>query len=155
MPLPGRIHRAVAMLENAPLAEWEEALERWLDPALDRLENAERPQWRRVSVRSCRAGRLRYAVSILPTQHVYSADVRCERPESAPTDRHRNQPVSTNEATSAAARTDLFSERVIRSVTWREGRTGALRLDFAAVRIRVAGGARMANGRPQSPRCLR
>lgn len=90
---------------------------------------------------------LRYAVGILPTQHVYPADVGCERPEPAATGRPRKHPVPSTESVSAAAMIDSLGTRAFRSVTWRLGTTGALRLDFAAVRVRVADGPRRANGR--------
>src|SRR3954467_8424293 len=85
------------------------------------------------------ARRLLYAVSILPTQKVYPADVTLSRPERKATGRPRKHPVPSVASTSTAelleARPELF-----RSISWRIGTKGPLQARFAALRVRVADG---------------
>src|SRR5215212_311830 len=85
------------------------------------------------------ARRLLYAVSILPTQKVYPADVTLSRPERKATGRPRKHPVPSVASTSTAelleARPELF-----RSISWRIATKGPLQARFAALRVRVADG---------------
>lgn len=88
---------------------------------------------------------LRWAVGIPHTQTVYPVGVRVPTPRArSPRGRPRVHGVPSHVSRSAA---QLLQTVPWRSVTWRRGTRGPLRAQFAAVRVRVADGARASSGR--------
>jgi len=87
---------------------------------------------------------LRWAVGIPHTQKVFPALVRVPTPRArAARGRPRVHGVPSHGSCSAAA---MLQGARWRSVTWRRGTRGPLRAQFAAVRVRVADGARASSG---------
>jgi len=84
---------------------------------------------------------LTWAVGIVGTQKVYPADVTLTMPRRAQQGRPPKHPVPS--VPSVAAR-DFLAPLKWRRITWRRGTKGALRAQFAAVRVRVADGPKMA-----------
>jgi SRSO17 transposase len=80
---------------------------------------------------------LLWAVGILPTQKVYPAAVTVAPVPARATGRRPKHPRPSAESRSAEA---AFAEAEFRAVAWRRGTKGALRAEFAALRIRVADG---------------
>jgi SRSO17 transposase len=87
---------------------------------------------------------LTWAVGVLGTQKVYSADVTLTPPVKGPTGRPRKHPVPSVESAQAETMIDRLGARAFRRTTWRRGTKGPLRVAFAAVRVRVADGPLMA-----------
>jgi SRSO17 transposase len=96
-----------------------------------------------------RAMKLRYAVGIAPQQTVYPADVLVTSAPRKPGARGRPRLHATPSvpAVSADAFVEALGPKAWRRVTWRRGTKGALWARFAAVRVRVADGAKMAHNR--------
>lgn len=94
---------------------------------------------------------LTWAVGILPTQKLYPAGVELHWPAPAgtghKTGRPRKHPVPSAPATSARDTIAALGTRAFRRVTWRRGTKGALRAEFAAVRVVVADGPKASLGR--------
>jgi SRSO17 transposase len=90
---------------------------------------------------------LTYAVGILSTQHVYPTDVSLEPPPRRTRGRPATNPVPSVESRSAADFIAALPEKTFRRVSWRAGTKGAMRGDFAAVRVRVADGPALRTGR--------
>ena len=89
---------------------------------------------------------LTYAVGILSTQHVYPADVSLEPPPRGARGRPASNPVPSVESRSAADFIAALPRKTFRRVSWRAGTKGAMRGDFAAVRVRVADGKALSTG---------
>jgi SRSO17 transposase len=88
---------------------------------------------------------LRWAVGIPHTQKVFPVGVRVPAPRArSPRGRPRKHGVPSHVSRSAA---QILEGARWRSVTWRRGTRGPLRAQFAAVRVRVADGARASHGR--------
>jgi SRSO17 transposase len=88
-----------------------------------------------------------WAVGIQSTQKVFPVAVRVPTPRArAPRGRPRVHGVPSHVSRSAARMLDGARWR---SVTWRRGTRGPLHAEFAAVRVRVADGARASYGRHQ------
>ncbi|HEX5878983.1 MAG TPA: IS701 family transposase [Actinomycetota bacterium] len=85
------------------------------------------------------ARQLSFAVGIPPTQKVYPGNVTLAYPEPKPTGRPRKHPVPSAASVAAAG---LIEARpaAFRTVSWRTGTKGALKAEFAALRVRVADG---------------
>jgi len=90
---------------------------------------------------------LTYAVGILSTQHVYPTDVSLEPPPRRTRGRPATNPVPSVESRSAADFIAALPEETFQRVSWRAGTKGAMRGDFAAVRVRVADGPALRPGR--------
>jgi len=90
---------------------------------------------------------LRYAVGILPTQNVYPADVKVTRRRSLGRGRPRTHPAPSVEGKSAAAFIAVLPKRGWRTVRWRDGTKGPLSARFCAVRVRMAEGGKIAQGK--------
>src|SRR3954454_5996826 len=90
---------------------------------------------------------LTYAVGILSTQHVYPTDVSLEPPPRRTRGRPATNPVPSVESRSAADFIAALPEKTFQRVSWRAGTKGAMRGDFAAVRVRVADGPALRTGR--------
>src|SRR3954462_795075 len=90
---------------------------------------------------------LTYAAGILSTQHVYPTDVSLEPPSRRTRGRPATTPVPLVESRSAADFIAAFPEKAFQCVSWRAGTKGAMRGDFAAVRVRVADGPALRTGR--------
>jgi SRSO17 transposase len=104
---------------------------------------------------------LRWAVGIDATQTVYPADVTLARAEKGPMGRPQKHPVpSTKSIQAKALIADLDARsrrrsregrarwwRPFQELSWRRGTKGLLIAEFAAVRVRVADGPRLAGGR--------
>lgn len=84
--------------------------------------------------------RLCYAVGILPTQKVYSAEVTLSHPARKATGRPRKHPVPSAASVAAAAELIEAQPDAFRTVSWRIGTKGPLKAEFAALRVRVADG---------------
>jgi SRSO17 transposase len=80
---------------------------------------------------------LTWAVGILPTQKVYPAGVTVAPAPARATGRRPKHPRPSAASRSAE---DTLAEAEFRAVAWRRGTKGALRAEFAAVRVRVADG---------------
>src|SRR3954464_14812415 len=80
---------------------------------------------------------LTYAAGILSTQHVYPTDVSLEPPSRRTRGRPATNPVPSVESRSAADFIAALPEKSFQRVSWRAGTKGAMRGDFAAVRVRV------------------
>ena len=89
---------------------------------------------------------LLWAVGILPTQKVYPADVAVVPPPRA-TGRRPKHPRPSAASASAKDLVAALPEAAFRTVTWRRGTKGALRAEFAALRVRVADGPVAARAR--------
>lgn len=87
---------------------------------------------------------LRWAVGVLHTQKVYPADVRLTPPRVRPLGRPAIHPIPSGRSRSAAATITALGPRAFRRLAWRRGTKGPLAAAFAAVRVRVADGPRMA-----------
>ena len=83
---------------------------------------------------------LLWAVGILPTQKVYPADVTVAPAPPGATGRPTKHPRPSAASASAGGRVAALPEGAWRAVTWRRGTKGALRGEFAALRVRVADG---------------
>jgi SRSO17 transposase len=90
---------------------------------------------------------LLWAVGSLSTQNVYPATVTVAPAPAKPTGRPRQHPIPSAESRSAADTIGALPEMAFRSITWRQGSKGPLQVDFAAVRVRVADGPVMRDGR--------
>lgn len=94
---------------------------------------------------------LTWAVGVDPTQHVYAADVTLIAPTKGPMGRPQKHPVPSAPSLTAAALIDTLmarrGTRAFRDVAWRRGTKGPLVAEFAAVRVRVADGPRVARGK--------
>jgi len=90
---------------------------------------------------------LTWAVGVLSTQRVYPLDVRLRpaRPGQMGRPSKHSAP-SVPSQPGAEAITEL-GPRAFRRVTWRRGTKGPLAAAFAAVRVRIADGPRVARGR--------
>ena len=82
---------------------------------------------------------LRWAVGVARNQKVYGTDVQLVPPAG-----RKRKPVPDQEPQAAE---DVLAALPWRQVTWRAGTKGKLHARFAAVRVRVAGGATWANNR--------
>jgi len=91
---------------------------------------------------------LLWAVGLLPTQHVYAADVELLPPPARARGRPPKHPVPTRQSVSAEAAIAALGEPAFRSIAWRKGTKGEIRADFAAVRVRVADGPKNSSGKP-------
>jgi len=89
---------------------------------------------------------LNWAVGVSSTVQVYPADVRVEHVPNAH-GRPRKHPVPGVVAVSAEAMIATLPARVWRTITWRKGWKGPLKAQFAMLRVRVAEGAKIAQGR--------
>jgi len=91
---------------------------------------------------------LTWAVGIEATQKVYPADVAVPAPAPGPTGRPQKHPGPTEPSVPARALIDALAarrgRRAFRELSWRRGTNGLLAAEFAAVRVRVADGPRMA-----------
>jgi SRSO17 transposase len=94
---------------------------------------------------------LLWAVGVDSTQHVYSADVALIAPSKGPKGRPQTRPVPTEPSMTAKALFEALSVRhgrgAFRELSWRRGTEGLLVAEFAAVRVRVADGPRIARGK--------
>jgi SRSO17 transposase len=81
---------------------------------------------------------LRWAVGILSTQNIYSADVRVSMPPAANRGRPRVRPIPSESPCSAETFVDKHA--AFRWISWRTGSKGRLTGDFAIVRVRPADG---------------
>jgi SRSO17 transposase len=88
--------------------------------------------------------KLAWAVGILSTQNMYTANVKISMPARRKAGRPRVHP----KVSAAPCSAERFIEEHgrFRKVTWREGTKGALSGNFAIVRVRPADGAEAANG---------
>jgi SRSO17 transposase len=86
---------------------------------------------------------LRWAVGILPTQKVYSADVRLVAPVKPPTGRPQKHPTPSETSRAAHEVIDSLPEDAWQRIAWRRGTKGELKAHFVAVRVRVADGPLM------------
>ena len=87
---------------------------------------------------------LRWAVGVLGVQKVYPADVTLAPPIKGPTGRPRTHPAPSAVSVPAEAMIEALGPRGFRRLAWRTGTRGPLAAEFAAVRVRVADGPRMA-----------
>ncbi len=87
---------------------------------------------------------LRWAVGVLRTQKVYPADVRLAPPRAQMLGRPAIHPTPSVRSRSAEAMITALGRRAFQRVAWRRGTKGPLVAGFAAVRVRVADGPRMA-----------
>jgi SRSO17 transposase len=85
-----------------------------------------------------------WAVGILSTQNIYSADVKVSMPPRSAVGRPRIHPIARESPRSA----ERFIEKhgSFRQVAWRMGTKGRLTGDFALVRVRPADGAEGRDG---------
>lgn len=90
---------------------------------------------------------LRWAVGILPTQTVYPADVTLTAATAKGTGRPPKHPWPSVASCGVAEVIAALPEDAFHSVTWRQGTKGPLQGDFATVRVRVADGPPMRDGR--------
>jgi SRSO17 transposase len=90
---------------------------------------------------------LRWALGIAPNQKVYPADVTLSWPAPKRHGRPRKHPVPSAASVGAAAWFQAMPETAFRTLSWRRGTKGPLRAGFAAVRVRIADGPAMRNGR--------
>jgi SRSO17 transposase len=90
---------------------------------------------------------LRWALGILPTQHVYPADVTTAPAPARATGRPRKRPVPSAQSRSAADTIAALPEDAFRPVSWRQGTKGPLSVEFVAQRVRVADGPPTRDGR--------
>lgn len=94
---------------------------------------------------------LRWAVGVDSTQKVYPAEVALTPPRKGPMGRPQQHPVPTEQSVTAKAIFDVRSVHpgrgAFRALSWRRGTKGLLRAEFAAVRVRVADGPRIARGK--------
>jgi SRSO17 transposase len=93
---------------------------------------------------------LTWAVGVLRTQRVYPVEVAVTPPREGPRGRPQRYPVPTVRSLSAEALIDgvaASGRRAFRALTWRAGTKGPLVAEFAAVRVKVADGPRLARGR--------
>lgn len=86
---------------------------------------------------------LQWAVGILSTQNVYSADVTTKFPERG-MGQPRKHPVVSEAAVSASKYIETYDR--FRRVTWREGTKGKLQGEFAVLRVRPADGPEASMG---------
>jgi SRSO17 transposase len=87
---------------------------------------------------------LGWAVGVLCTQKVYPANVRLAPPHAGPTGRPPTHPTPSARRRSVEATITALGRGAFRRLVWRRGTKGPLAADFAAVRVRVADGPRMA-----------
>jgi SRSO17 transposase len=94
---------------------------------------------------------LRWAVGIEALQTVYPADVTVRAPRPRPQGGLEKHPVPSTPSVTAQAMIDALVARrglrAFRELSWRRGTKGLLVAEFAAVRVRVADGARVAGRR--------
>jgi SRSO17 transposase len=90
---------------------------------------------------------LLWAVGILPTQRVYPAEVTVAPAVPRPTGRPPKHPLPSAGSRSVVDAIEALPEPAFRELSWRRGTKGALRAEFAAVRVRVAEGPPMRDGR--------
>lgn len=95
------------------------------------------------------ARKLRWAVGVRSNLQVYPQAVRERWPAPNRIGRPRKHPALSHPACSAAEM--IAAHGRFRTVRWRVGTQGPLRCEVAAVRVRVADGARMARGRQRRP----
>lgn len=86
---------------------------------------------------------LTWAVGIPRTQKVYPAEVTTRMPRRRALGRPRTYPVATHAREDAAV---VLARRRWRRLTWRDGTKGPLSARFAAVRVKVGDGVRVAGG---------
>jgi SRSO17 transposase len=89
---------------------------------------------------------LRDAVGIPSIQTVYPADVTLDPAPVHGTGRPAKHPVPSAEPRNVVETIDALPAHAWRFVSWRSGTQGRLRARFAAVRVRVADGARRRTG---------
>ena len=91
---------------------------------------------------------LLWAVGVLPTQSVYSAEVELHMAEKKPTGRPPKHPIPSEKPRSAQEVIEALPAKRWREITWRRGTKGPLTAKFVAVRVRPADGPWMSrNGR--------
>ena len=86
---------------------------------------------------------LLWAVGILPTQKVYSADVQLAPPIQPPTGRPQKHPTPSEKSRPAKDVIGALPPEAWQRISWRRGTKGDLKADFTAVRVRVADGPLM------------
>lgn len=86
---------------------------------------------------------LLWAVGILPSQKVFSADVHLAPPVQPPTGRPQKHATPSEKSRPAQAVIGALPKEAWKQITWRRGTKGDLKADFAAVRVRVADGPLM------------
>ena len=89
---------------------------------------------------------LLWAVGFPKTQKIYPPTVELLEPVRPPKGRPPKHPVPSAERIAAGDLLDSLPSSAWRRVTWRHGSKGPLRERFAAVRVRVADGAKMSMG---------
>jgi DDE superfamily endonuclease len=92
---------------------------------------------------------LTWAVGILPTQKVYPGDVTVAPAPPNATGRRPKHPRPSAASADATGLVAALPEAAFRTITWRRGTKGALRAEFAALRVRVAETARPGAARAQ------
>ncbi|MCX7012914.1 MAG: IS701 family transposase [Candidatus Sumerlaeota bacterium] len=90
---------------------------------------------------------LTWTVGVPSVQLVYPADVTVGKPKPAATGRPRKHSEPSTPAVSAQEMIVHLGNRAFHAVTWRQGTKGPLRGRFAAVRVRVADGPEIGQGR--------
>ena len=90
---------------------------------------------------------LTWAVGILPLQTVYPADAVIAPAPARSTGRRPKHPVSSARSRTAQAVIADLPDASWRTLSWRRGTKGDLTADFAALRVRVADGPRIARNR--------
>ena len=97
-----------------------------------------------------------WALGVLPTQKVYPAEVTLSPPTRSGSGsgsgrgrggRPAKHPVPSVESVGAAERFEALPPEAFRTITSRQGTKGSLQARFAALRVRVADGPPMAQGR--------
>ena len=86
---------------------------------------------------------LTWAVGVPRTQKVYPAEATTRLPRRRRLGRPRTHPVATHARADADV---VLARRRWRRLTWRDGTKGPLSAHFAAVRVRVGDGVRVARG---------
>jgi SRSO17 transposase len=90
---------------------------------------------------------LAWAVGVLPIQTVYPADAVIVPAPVRSTGRRPKHPVSSARSRTAQAVIADLPDASWRTLSWRRGTKGDLTADFAALRVRVADGPRIARNR--------
>jgi SRSO17 transposase len=90
---------------------------------------------------------LLWAVGVLPTQSLYSADVELHMPERKRTGRPPKHPIPSEKPQSAQEVIEALPPEAWRTITWRRGTKGPLSAKFVAVRVRPADGPWMSRNR--------
>lgn len=89
---------------------------------------------------------LHYAVGIAPQQKVYPEDVELTAPTPQTGGRPQKHPVPSAQPVSAREYIEGLGPKAFGRITWRHGTKGPLRARFTSVRIRMADGAKAAQG---------